>query len=65
MKIIKKDYENRQEINIKTYLEKKKIKNEYGINRRWNMPEEDKKRIKIYQKNCREAKTSQCIIIIK
>ena len=29
------------------------------------MPEEDKKRIKIYQKNCREAKTSQYIIIIK
>ena len=45
--------------------EEKNEKWEYGINRRWNMPEEDKKRLKIYQKNCREAKTSQYIIIIK
>ena len=45
--------------------EEKNKKREYGINRRWNMPEEDKKRLKKYQKNYREAKKSQYIIIIK
>ena len=30
--------------------EEKNKKREYGINRRWNMPEEDKKRLKIYIK---------------
>ena len=45
--------------------EEKNKKREYRINRRWNMPEEDKKRLKKYQKNYREAKKSQYIIIIK
>ena len=40
--MIKRDYENRQEINIKTYLKKKKKKKkEYGKNRYRNMSEEN------------------------
>ena len=56
--MIKRDYENRQEINIKTYLKKKKKKKkkEYGKNRYRNIyfreknGERKKKRLKEYQK---------------
>ena len=56
--MIKRDYENRQEINIKTYLKKKKKKKkkEYGKNRYRNIyfreknRERKKKRLKEYQK---------------
>ena len=47
MKMIKKDYESKQEINIKTYMKKKKKKKkkkrEYGKNRYHNMSEEKNK----------------------
>ena len=44
MNIIKKDYESMQEINIKTYLKKKKFKKrEYERNRYHNMSEEKNK----------------------
>ena len=59
MKMIKRDQENRQDINIETYLKKQKIKREYGKNRYVNMSEEKKKRLKEYQKKYREAKKSQ------
>ena len=48
-----------REINIETYLEKKKNKRKYGKNRYHNMSEEKKQRLKEYQKNYREAKKSQ------
>ena len=57
MKRIKKDWENKQEINTETYLNKKKIKKrEYGKNRYHNMSKEKKQGLKEYQKNYREAK---------
>ena len=60
MKMIKRDLENRPEINIETDLKKKKIKKEnMEKNRYLNMSEEKKKRLKEYQKNYREAKKSQ------
>ena len=60
MKMIKRDLENRPEINIETDLKKKKIKKEnMEKNRYLNMSEEKKKRLKEYQKNYREAKRSQ------
>ena len=37
----------------------------YEINRRRNMSKEEKKRLKEYQKNYREAKKSQHLIILK
>ena len=57
---------NKQEINTETYLKKKKIKKEnMGKNRYHNMSEEKKPRLKEYQKNYRDNKKSQHIIIIK
>ena len=53
LKMMKRDQENRQDINIETYLKKKKIKREYGKNRYVNVSEEKKKRLKEYQKNYR------------
>ena len=59
MKMIKRDYENRQEINTETYLRKKENKKrEYGKNRYRNTSEEKKQRLKEYQKNYREARQS-------
>ena len=43
--------------------EEKNKKREHGINRCRNMSEEEKKRLKEYQKNSREAEKFQCIII--
>ena len=49
-----------REINIKTYLKKKIYKKrEYGKNRYHKMSEENKQRLKEYQKKYREAKKSQ------
>ena len=61
MKMIKRDLENKLEINIETYLKKKNKnkKREYGKNRYLNMPEEKKIRLKKYQKNYRETKKSK------
>ena len=60
MKMIKKDWESKQEINTEIYLKKKKNeKREYGKNRYHNMPEEKKQKLKEYQKIYREAKKSQ------
>ena len=60
MKMIKKDWESKQEINTGIYLKKKKNeKREYGKNRYHNMSEEKKQKLKEYQKNYREAKKSQ------
>ena len=43
MKIIERNYENKQEINTETYMKKKKLKKrEYGKNRYRRMPEEKK-----------------------
>ena len=58
MKMIKRDYGYKQEINTETYL-KKKEKREYVKNRYHNMSEEEKKRLNEYQKNYRKAKKSQ------
>ena len=58
MKMIKRDYGYKQEINTETYLKKKK-KREYVKNRYHNMSEEEKKRLNEYQKNYRKAKKSQ------
>ena len=60
MKMIKKDWERKQEINTEIYLKKKKKeKREYGKNRYHNMSEEKKQKLKEYQKNYREVKKSQ------
>ena len=63
MKMIKRDQENRQEINTETYLKKKKKKKrEYGKNRYRYMSEEKKQTLKQYQKNYQknyETKKSQ------
>ena len=60
MKMMKKDLKSMREINIETFLKKKKKKKrEYGKNRYHNMSEEKKQRLKEYQKNYREAKKSQ------
>ena len=60
MKMIKKDWESKQEINTEIYLKKKKNeKREYGKNRYHNMSEEKKQKLKEYQKNYREVKKSQ------
>ena len=49
-----------REINIETYLKKKIYKKrEYGKNRYHKMSEENKQRLKEYQKKYREAKKSQ------
>ena len=58
MKIIKKDQENKQEINIETYL-KKKIKKENGKNRYLNMSEEKKKTKRISKKLLSSKKKSK------
>ena len=50
--------EREQKISIEKYLKKKNIKREYGRNRYRNMSEEDKQRLKKYQRNYREAKRS-------
>ena len=42
MKIIERNYENKQEINTETYMKKKLKKREYGKNRYRRMPEEKK-----------------------
>ena len=57
--MIKRDSESKQATNTETYLKKKKIKKEYEKNRYWNMSEENKQRLKEYQKNYHEAKKSQ------
>ena len=55
--MIKRDKENKQEINIETYLKKKKFKKEnIEKNRYHNMSEEKKIRLKEYEKNYCEAK---------
>ena len=55
--MIKRDQENKQEINIETYLKKKKLtEKNMEKNRYLNMPEEKKKTLKDYQKNYREVK---------
>ena len=60
MKRIKKDRENKQEINTETYLNKKKTKREnMEKNRYHNMSKEKKQGLKEYQKNYREAKKCQ------
>ena len=60
MKMIKRDEEDKQEINTEIYLKKKKgKKREYGENRYRNMSKEKKQSLKEYQKNYREAKNSQ------
>ena len=57
LKITKKYQEKQQRINIENYLKKKKyIKREYGRNRYHNMSKEDKRRLKEYQINYREAR---------
>ena len=59
MKMIKKDWESKQEINTEIYLKKKKNeKREYGKNRYHNMSEEKKQKLKEYQKNYRETNKS-------
>ena len=50
IRIIKKDYMSLQKINIETYLRKKVVKIEYGRNQYRNMSEEDKLKLKFYQK---------------
>ena len=51
IKIIKKDCKNKQEINTDNYLVKKKnILREYRRNSYQNMPNEDKEKLKEYQK---------------
>ena len=50
IRIIKKDYMSLQKINIETYLRKKVVKIEYGKNQYRNMSEEDKLKLKFYQK---------------
>ena len=60
MKMIKRGYESKQEINTEICLKNKKNKKrEYGKNRYRNMSEEKKQRLKEYQKNYPEAKKSQ------
>ena len=47
MKMIKRDSENRQEINTETYVKKKKLKKEnMGKNKYCNMSEEKKEKLK-------------------
>ena len=50
IRLIKKDYMSLQKINIETYLRKKVVKIEYGRNQYRNMSEEDKLKLKFYQK---------------
>ena len=52
MKITKKDCESKQKINKENYLAKKKHK-EYGRNRYQNISEENKQRLKKFQKTYR------------
>ena len=57
-------YENNKEVlkekeqikSIENYLKKKNIKREYGRNRYHNMSEEDKQRLKEYQRNYLEVR---------
>ena len=58
MKMIKRDKKSKQEINTETYLKKKKIKRENTEEIDTTMSE-NKKRLKEYQKNYREAKMSK------
>ena len=52
MKKIKKDWGNKQKINIETYQKKiESKKREYGKNRYHNISEEKKQKLKEYQKN--------------
>ena len=47
MKMIKRDSENRQEINTETYMKKKKLKKaNMGKNKYCNMSEEKKEKLK-------------------
>ena len=50
MKMIKKDWDIKQKVNIETYLKKKKQKREYGKSRYHSMSEEKKQKLKEYQK---------------
>ena len=51
MKKIKKDWGNKQKINIETYQKKIELKKrEYGKNRYHNISEEKKQKLKEYQK---------------
>ena len=54
-KEVLREREREQKINIENYLKKKNIKRRYGRNRYHNMSEEDKQRLKDYQRNYREA----------
>ena len=54
--MIKKGLEKNQEINIGTYLKKKKFKKENMEKTYHNMSEEKKQKLKEYQKNCHETK---------
>ena len=59
MKMIKEDQESKQDINIETYLKKKKNKKrEYGRNRDHNMSKKKTKTKRISKNYC-EAKKSQ------
>ena len=58
--MIKRDKENKLQINYRNLSEEEKNKKmKYGKKRYLNMPEEKKKRLKEYQKNYCEAKKSQ------
>ena len=56
LKIIKKDCKSLHKINIETYLRKKVAKAQYRRNRYRNMSEEDKLKLKVYQKEHRKNK---------
>ena len=60
MKTIKKNWESKQKVNIKTYLKKKKTKRESmektDVIICLRMSEEKEQKVKEYQKNYREAK---------
>ena len=65
MKIIKKDEGCKREINTETYLKKKNKKKKENIEKLDILIclKKRKKRLKEYQKNYREVKNSQYIII--
>ena len=56
LRIIKKDWMSLHKIDIETYLWKKVVKIEHGRNRYRKMSEEDKLKLKVYQKDHRKNK---------
>ena len=48
--------ERKQKISVENYLKKKNKKREYGRNRYQNMTEENKQKLKEYQKTYHDAK---------